>query len=355
MTSASATARTRFTGPTDGVASGPAEARGLARDEVRLMVASGRGIVHARFRDLPAYLDPGDLVVVNNSATFAAETDGRWRDRPVVVHVATRLDDGAWVVELRTAPRAAAPVLDAARGDHVGLTGATGLRLLEPYPGPAASPTGQGARLWRASVTGPRPLTQHLLRHGRPVSYGYLSGRYPLPDYQTVFAHRPGSAEMPSAGRPFTADLVTRLVARGTVVVTITLHTGLSSQEASEPPQVERFAVPPATARMVNATRQSGGRVVAVGTTVTRALESAVDPDGTVSAASGWTDRVISPDAPARVVDGLITGWHEPEASHLLLVESVAGPALTQRAYDAAVAHGYLWHEFGDAALFLPG
>ena len=346
---------TRFTGPADSAAPAPAEARGLARDEVRLMVATRHGISHARFRDLPAYLDAGDLVVVNNSATVAAATDGRWRHRAVVVHVATRLDDGSWVVELRTGPSAAAPILDAGAGDDVLLTGATGqrLRLREPYGG-APGPGGR-TRLWRAAVTGDRPLTQHLFRHGRPVSYGYLDRSYPLADYQTVFAHRPGSAEMPSAGRPFTADLVTRLLARGIPLVTVTLHTGVSSPEAGEPPQPERFAVPAATARLVDATRAGGGRVVAVGTTVTRALESAVQRDGTMAPRSGWTDRVVSPDAPAGVVDGLITGWHEPAASHLLLVESVAGPALTQRAYDAAVAQGYLWHEFGDSALFLPG
>jgi len=107
------------------------------------------------------------------------------------------------------------------------------------------------------------------------------------------------------------------------------------------------------TARQVNAVRAGGGRVVAVGTTVTRALESAVD-DGRVVAREGWTERVVTPAHPPVVVTGLVSGWHDPAASHLLLVEAVAGPDLTQRAYDAASTGGYLWHEFGDAGLFLP-
>jgi S-adenosylmethionine:tRNA ribosyltransferase-isomerase len=225
------------------------------------------------------------------------------------------------------------------------------LTLLEPYPRLGSSPTGRGNRLWRALVLG--DLRAHLGAAGRPIAYGYLDRRYPLAAYQSVFATVPGSAEMPSAGRPFTRSLVTELVSRGIAVAPITLHTGLSSQEAGEAPQPERFEVSAATARLVNAVRAGGGRVVAVGTTVTRALESAV-VDGRLVARQGWTDRVVTPAEPPQVVTGLITGWHDPQASHLLLVEAVAGTALTQRAYDAAVTGGYLWHEFGDAALLLP-
>ena len=167
---------------------------------------------------------------------------------------------------------------------------------------------------------------------------------------------------MPSAARPFSPELVTRLVATGIGVAAVTLHTGVSSQEAGEAPQPEWFEVSATVARLVNATRAEGGRVVAVGTTVTRALESAVDgsdgdggADVQLLARSGWTSRVVSRDDPPRVVTGLVTGWHDPEASHLLLVEAVAGQGLTQRAYDEAARGGYLWHEFGDSALLLPG
>ena len=334
-------------------AAAPAEHRGVPRDGVRLLVARAPGdLRHRVFRDLPDELAPGDLVVVNTSATIAAEADATSTTRGhVVVHVATRLEDGSYVVELRTAPDAARGILDAVPGETVMLEGAT-LTLTAPYPREHSSPTGVGNRLWRATVSG--DLTQTLARTGRPIAYGYLDRRYPLADYQTVFGIDPGSAEMPSAARPFTTDLVTRLISKGVGVAPITLHTGLSSQEAGEAPQAERFHVPAVTAEAVNAARARGGRVVAVGTTVTRALESAVDARGRVVATHGWTERVISPDDPVRVVDGLVTGWHDPEASHLMLVESVAGKELTRAAYDAATAEGYLWHEFGDSALLLP-
>ena len=352
---------TRFALPDDLTATEPPEHRGLSRDGVRLLVAEpapertgGVRLTHTRFRELGRHLAPGDLIVVNTSKTIAAEVDatadGGW---PVVLHVASPLDDGSWVIELRTAPDGARPLLNARPGELIGLADGFRVRLIAPYPGRAASPTGHGNRLWRAEVTGDRPFPDYLQHHGRPISYGYLHGRWPLADYQTVFARHPGSAEMPSAGRPFTAELVTDLISQGVAFAPITLHTGVSSQEAGEPPQPERFEVPAATARLVNDTRLNGGRVIAVGTTVTRALESAAGPDGWVSPARGWTELVIGPDHPARVVTGLITGLHNPDASHLLLVESVAGAALAQRAYDAAVEARYLWHEFGDSCLLL--
>jgi S-adenosylmethionine:tRNA ribosyltransferase-isomerase len=341
---------TTFTAPD--FAPSPAEARGVARDGTRLLVAAPDGVVHARFHDLADHLRAGDLVVVNNSATVAGQADARSsRHGAVVVHVAVPLDDGTWVVEVRTAPDAARAVLGARPGDRLTLAGAT-LDLLEPYPRDGSSPTGRGNRLWRARTTA--DLARAMLRHGRPISYGYLDRTYPLADYQTIFGTRPGSAEMPSAARPFTTDLVTRLVSRGIGVAPVTLHTGVSSQEAGEAPQPERFDVPDATARAVNAVRAGGGRIVAVGTTATRALESAIGPDGRVVARTGWTERVVTPADPPRVVTGLVSGWHDPAASHLLLVEAVAGASLSQTAYDAAVVGGYLWHEFGDAALFLP-
>ena len=363
---------TRFTVPDQRFAAEPPERRGVPRDGVRLLVADGRtgGIEHSRFDRLPDYLDPGDLVVVNNSQTIAGQLDGLGEGNwPVVLHVAAELDDGSWVVELRTAPDAAEPILTARpgqlfrsggevrRGDKErGGEARVEVRLIEPYPAPAqdSGPGGVGNRLWRARIDSPVPLEQWLAWNGRPISYGYLSRHWPLADYQTVFGLHPGSAEMPSAGRPFTADLVTRLVSSGVLVAPITLHTGVSSQEAGEGPQPERFAVPAATARLVNDVRCSGGRVIAVGTTVTRALESAADTDGFVLETRGWTNLVLGPDHPVRVVSGLITGLHNPDASHLLLVEAVAGAELTQRAYDAAVAGDYLWHEFGDSCLILP-
>ena len=343
----------------------PPEYRGLRRDEVRLLVASPDGIRHTRFSSLPEHLQPGDAVVINRSATVAGAWDAQSRQHGLVVlHAANRLSqptpaaDGHgphpaedWVIEVRTTPDAARSVLDAEPGEQFGAAGIT-VTLAEPYPASGSSPTGRGNRLWRGRSDG--DLRAYLRRNGRPIAYGYLDRSYPLSDYQTVFGTVPGSAEMPSAGRPFTHALITSLVARGIAVLPVTLHTGVSSQEAGEAPQPEWFEVPASTARLIEATRAGGGRIVAVGTTVTRALESAVADDGRLEGRSGWTERVVTPAEPPRVVTGLITGWHDPQASHLLLVEAVAGREVTQHAYDEAVRRGYLWHEFGDSALLLP-
>ena len=338
----------RFVLPRSAEATAPPEARGLSRDGVRLLVARPDGVTHRRFSDLPELLTPGDLVVVNTSATLPAAVDGQLHGRTRPVHVSGRLDDGSWAVEVRL-PDASGPDLDVTAGDRVLLPGGLVLRLTTPWPDPSAD----RSRLWRAVPSRPVEPAAYLPAHGRPVAYAYLSGRYPLHDFQTVFADEPGSAEMASAGRPFTAELVLRLAVRGVAVAPVVLHAGVSSPELHEPPLPERFHVPASTAALVEATRAAGGRVVAVGTTVTRALESAA-PDGTVRAASGWTDLVLGPHRPARVVTGLVTGLHAPEASHLLLLEAVAGADLVRRAYDAALSDGYLWHEFGDSSVFLP-
>lgn len=342
---------TRFQLAAELSATEPPEHRGQCRDQVRLLVARPAGIEHVTFRQLADQLDPGDLVIVNTSRTRPAEFDARTARGAVVVHVAAELADGSWVVELRTSPDAGEPITDAGAGEVIDLPTGGRARLLEPYPYRNSAPTGTGNRLWRVEAP---DLEVVMRRFGRPIAYGYLRGRWPLTDYQTIFARDPGSAEMPSAGRPFSGQVLAALVARGVIVAPITLHTGVSSQQAHEGPQAEWFSVPAGTARLVNSTRHDGGRVIAVGTTVTRAMESAAGSDRLVSARQGWTSLVIGPDHPTRVVSGLITGWHDPLASHLMLVEAVAGPELTQRAYDAAVAERYRWHEFGDSALLLP-
>jgi len=293
-------------------------------------------------------------VVVNTSGTMAAEVDARWtrrgagtgavedRDEPVVVHFSTRLDDGRWVLELRTAPDGARPIRWATAGDRLEFPGGARATLLGGFPEPEARPVrgASSVRLWRAQVAVEGEVDALLARVGRPIRYGYVPRRWPLEAYQTVFATEPGSAEMPSAGRPFTTDLVTRLVAAGVTLAPIVLHTGVSSPEAGEPPAPERFAVPLGTARLVELTRRHGGRVIAVGTTVTRALESAAGPDGRMGAAAGWTDLVLGPDRRARVVDGIVTGLHAPDASHLLLLEAVAvDPEQSTNLYNLACAY----------------
>jgi S-adenosylmethionine:tRNA ribosyltransferase-isomerase len=330
----------------------PPEARGLARDDVRLLVAtrSDGGIAHARFRDLPELLAPGDLLVVNVSATLPAAVAARRADGSAIeLRFATPAPDmvtGAWwVVELRSAD-GTAPVGDGREGERIALECGAAVELSAPYAG--------GRRLWLARLRADAPLHQLLARHGHPIRYGYVPDPWPLADYQTVFASEPGSAEMPSAGRPFTPELVTRLVARGVHVAPVVLHTGVSSPERHEAPYPEPYAVPEATARLVNAVRWWGGRVVAVGTTAVRALETVADRDGTVQAGAGWTSLVIDAGRGLRAIDGLISGWHEPHASHLALLEAAAGSELLARSYREALACGYLWHEFGDSHLVLP-
>ncbi|MYV97059.1 S-adenosylmethionine:tRNA ribosyltransferase-isomerase [Streptomyces sp. SID3343] len=327
----------------------PAEARGLTRDGIRLLAHSGGRIEHTVFRDLGRFLGPGDLLVVNTSATLPAAVDGYRADgSPVTVHFATRFDDETWALELRHTDGTPGPIRDVRRFEAVRFPGggcAMAL-LLEPYPDEDAP-----RRLWKARITVPHARVETFLAdRGRPITYAYMRERWPLTAYQTVFARDGGSAEMPSAGRPFTHELVVDLITRGVVVAPVVLHTGVSSQEIGEPPLREWYHVPESTAALVGQAR----RVIAVGTTVTRALESAADADGRVTAAKGWTDLLLGPDRPARVVDGIVSGLHAPEATHLLLLEAVVGADVVRRAYDEALAEGYLWHEFGDSSLLLP-
>jgi S-adenosylmethionine:tRNA ribosyltransferase-isomerase len=329
-----------FVLPSELEAHEPPEARGLRRDEVRLLVterASGR-IVHARFADLPAFLRPGDLLVLNDSATLPAALAARREDgSTIALHLSTRLPAGLWVVEPRKTRIAS--------GEILSLPGGAAARMLVPYPG--------SARLWIAQLELPGPLLEYLGRPGRPISYPYVRGEWPLDMYQTVYAREPGSAEMPSAGRAFTPEVLARAAGRGIGAARLTLHTGVASPEWDEPPTEEWYRVPPETAEAAGAARRGGGRIVAVGTTVVRALESAADEHGRPIASQGWTDLVITPRRGVRVVDGLLTGFHEPRASHLALLEAVAGRDHLERAYRAALRAGYLWHEFGDLHLIL--
>ena len=332
-----------------------------------MLVATDEGVAHARFRDLPAYLAPGDLVVVNNSATLAAEFDavlrGRGTGRRARRDPARRRHLGGRAAHRARTPRA--PSWTPRPGDELDLPGGRPAHpAVRPTRGRRPRRPGGGNRLWRAAVSGPRPLEQHLVRYGRPIAYGYLDRSYPLAAYQTVFATGPGSAEMPSAARPFTPGAGDSTWSRtGIGVAAITLHTGVSSQEAGEAPQPEWFEVSatggPTGERHPGRGWSGRGRRhhrdprPGVGR---RRADGDVPVTATIRrrglvARSGWTTRVVSRDDPPRVVTGLVTGWHDPEASHLLLVEAVAGQELTQRAYDEAARGGYLWHEFGDSAL----
>jgi S-adenosylmethionine:tRNA ribosyltransferase-isomerase len=331
-------------------ASEPPEARGQARDAVRMMVAhrASGALEHCTFALLPAFLEPGDLVVVNTSGTIPAAVDAVAADGTrLVVHLSTQLTADRWVVELRRPAGRSTERWHGAPPPSPLTLGPDGSLALE-------SPYGDAARLWVAHLSLPQRTLTWLAAHGRPIRYGYVERPWPLSAYQNVYATEPGSAEMPSAGRPFTPDVITRLVAKGVGVSPLVLHTGVASLEADELPYPEHVNVPVDTADRVNAAHARGHRVVAVGTTVVRALETAVGPDGVVRPFDGWTDLVVTPERGVHAVDGLLTGWHEPEASHLLLLEAVAGHELLVRSYEASLAEGYLWHEFGDVHLILP-
>lgn len=330
------------------------EADGPERAGRRLLVAwrGDERLEHATFADLGSYLRSGDVVVVNTSQTLPAAVPAEDpAQNGLLVHLSTELPDGRWVIELRRPCGAGSVPFDEGRiGQHVHLSGGGRLVLDDAYPGGHGLPS----RLWAASLDLPGGVLGFLARAGRPIRYGCAEQSRPLAAYQTIFARHSGSAEMPSAGRGFTHELVTDLVVRGVLVVPVTLHAGVSSQEIGEPPYLERYEVPAPTAEAINAARRRGSRVVAVGTTVTRALESAVDVGGVVRPAGGWTGLVVTPERGVQVVDALVTGWHAPQASHLRLLQAVAGLPLLERSYAAAAEAGYLGHEFGDFHLILP-
>ncbi len=327
-----------FTLPPELEARAPAEQRGLTRDGVRLLVSRNGNVEHAAFRDLAAYLEPGDVLVANDSATLpgslAALGEG---GRHVEIHLSTQVAGSLWIVEPRSS---------VARGERLTLPGDAHLTVLERVAPPHE-------RLWYAALDVPDNVLAYLADYGHPLRYGYGARNIALSAYQTIFGREPGSAEMPSAGRPFTSETLTALAARGIALATITLHCGVSSAEAHEPPAPERYAVSSTTVRSVNAAHAAGGRVIAIGTTVVRALESAV-AGSNLSGSQGWTDLVIAPERRPRVVDGLLTGLHEPRASHLQLVRALLDDDALAQAYAAALEKRYLWHEFGDVHLILP-
>ena len=322
------------------------------RSDVRLMVArrSSLGVTHRAFGDLGDALEPGDVLVVNTSAVIPAALDAHGPHGEVVrLHLSTEQPGGFWVAEPRLP---AGPGTERYRGrppSHLVLVDGGRAELLAPYPAGTGS-----ERLWLVRLDLPTAPLDYLAAHGQTIRYAHADAAWPVEAYQSVFSRVPGSAEMPSAARPFTDALVTDLVTRGVVIAPLILHTGVSSQEAGEPPYAERYTVPPATAALVNGAHRDGRRVIAVGTTVVRALETTADDAGRSHPGGGWTELVVTPERGVRVVDGLLTGWHEPESSHLAMLEAIGGRELVDRSYSAAVGSGYRWHEFGDSHLILP-
>jgi S-adenosylmethionine:tRNA ribosyltransferase-isomerase len=337
-----------FVLPPELEAHGPPEARGGRRDAVKLLVldrASG-AVQHTRFDRITDYLRPGDLLVFNDSRTIPALLPATLvgSDEPVETRLARRVADDAWEALLLP---------------HGGHYLSQRLRFREQLTAEVVGQREDAPWLWRLRFDrGGATLLDAIYRAGEPVRYTYVPEALPLDLYQTVYAREPGSVEMPSAGRPFSWELLLGLHRRGIATAFLTLHTGLSSTRNDEFDALRRgheewYRVPAETAAAIDAARARGGRVVAVGTTVVRALETLADGHGHVHAGKGWTNLYISAEHRLRAVDGLLTGLHEPRASHLDLLTAFAPPALLTTAYRAALSEGYLWHEFGDLNLIV--
>jgi S-adenosylmethionine:tRNA ribosyltransferase-isomerase len=348
-----------FSLPPELEASAPPEARGLRRDEVRLMISnySTDQVRHTRFYHLDKYLSEGDVIVINtsrtrNSALLATRADGSVLE----LHLSIHFDDDLWTVELRSINEMGKTrhLDDARAGETLNLPGGVSAVLQGPFVSDCNDNSKPSETLWLAKINFPQDVDDYLARYGFPIRYNYVKERWPLSFYQTVYATEPGSAEMPSAGRPFTPKLLKRLESKGIRIAPLILHTGVSNIETHEPPYKEFYRVTPETAHLVNEARASGHRVVAVGTTAIRALESVTNGEGKTHASEGWTCLVITPEYKLRAVNALITGMHEPEATHLAMLEALAGLSHIKLAYEEALRKGYLWHEFGDLHLIIP-
>jgi S-adenosylmethionine:tRNA ribosyltransferase-isomerase len=330
-------------------------------DAERLLVVDvgARRIRDALVGQLPTFLHEGDLVVVNDAATLPASLRGRTAsgspielrllEPPEEAFGATRarvalLGAGDW--RTRTEDRPAPPALRA--GEEITLGDLRARVLASEGREAAVAFDRAGARFWSA-----------LYRAGKPVQYAHVRDELALWHVQTAFASRPWAAEQPSAGRPLTWETLLALRRRGVALARVTHAAGPSSVDGGEYdarlPRPERYDIPSETVRAIGEARAAGGRVVAVGTTVVRALEgSAMQRGGELAAGSGTTALVIGPGHRLHVVDALVSGLHEPGSSHFELLGVFAPADLLLEAHDHATRAGYLGHELGDSCLMLP-
>ncbi|MEO1288077.1 MAG: S-adenosylmethionine:tRNA ribosyltransferase-isomerase [Chloroflexota bacterium] len=333
-----------FDRPEHLVATRPASERGLSRDSIRLMVSTSEGHQHTQFHKLADQFRAGDVLVVNNSATMPASLPAEGRIGEFRLNLATDYGRGLWLAEPRWSVSQPGP-LALKQGDVISV-GELQAKLIAPYP--------NLPRLWFVQFDG--CVVCSMDKIGEPIRYGYVKSAYDLQHYQTVFSRVRGSVEMPSAAYPFTESVVESLKRKGVQIAEITLHTGVSSLEVevddieAHTLYPEPFSVSDETAQIINQAKENNQRIVAVGTTVVRALESSCN--GTViQAKSGFTRRYIHPKVGIHVIDGLITGLHDPVTSHLAMLYTVASEDRIREAYREAIAEGYLWHEFGDSHL----
>ncbi|MBS4173665.1 S-adenosylmethionine:tRNA ribosyltransferase-isomerase [Bacillus sp. FJAT-49736] len=337
-----------FTLPEDLNAKMPPERRGVRRDHVRMMVLNKQSgaTVHSVFFQLDQYLKKGDLIILNGSRTVPAVLKGFWEQ-----------GNNSKEVEIRLAHRKSANIWEALVVEETLQIGAT-IRFT-----PSLTATITHAHPEAPFVTLDfnlccSDLYNEIYQIGQPVRYEYIEQPWDLDYYQTVFATEPGSVEMPSAGRAFSWEMLFRLQKKGVNIAFIQLHTGLSyllddKWHLGPRENYEEYHVPEETVKAIDKAKQEGGRIIAVGTTVVRTLETVADEVGKLCSQTGWTNLYIHADTKLKVVDGLITGLHEPEASHLDLLTAFVDQKLLYNAYQEAINRKYLWHEFGDMNLIL--
>jgi len=330
----------------------PTEERHIERDEVRLLVTNGAGdIEHTTFNHLTTFLQKGDVLVVNTSATIpAALPVSLPGDKQGRLHISTKLNNREWLAEIREITG------NKTKRWHQGEKGmifqlplGSSVILKNKF-----YKNDQWLHLWVTEFNIHEPMQKYLSANARPIQYEKLDRQYPLSYYQTFFSFHPGSSEMPSAGRGFTAGLIERLLKKGASLAPVVLHTGVSSLEENETPYPEYMEVDPVTASIINTAKNQGGRIIAVGTTAIRAIETAVNKEGMVVPYHGNTELFIDESYTMKVIDGLLTGFHEPRASHLNILQSVGGFDHVDKAYKEAIKAGYYWHQFGDLHLILP-
>lgn len=347
-----------FNLPSELQAKEPPEERGISRDEVRLMISykSNNEIYHSKFKDLGDYLEPGDLLVINTSGTMSSAIDATRNDgTKLKLHLSTHLPSDLWIVEIRRIEGSATKPFDnMSPCETLSLPAGASVTLHSRYCYVGTDTIQESKRLWIATLNLPFPLQEYLTEYGIPIRYGYVRDNWPISYYQTVYATEKGSAEMPSAGRGFTSVLLTKLIAKGIQIVPLLLHTGVSSLEGNELPYEEYYKVPLETAKIINETHKSGKRIIAVGTTVVRALETITDNEGNTHPGEGWTRIIITPQSRIRSVNAMLTGFHEPKATHLAMLEGLVGLEHLKLTYKEALKQKYLWHEFGDLHLLLP-
>ncbi|TCP70686.1 S-adenosylmethionine:tRNA ribosyltransferase-isomerase [Baia soyae] len=330
-------------------ASLPPERRGIRRDHVKCMVLNRQTgeTTHTQFQHIDSYLEKDDLLVLNASRTIPAVFQVDWKrngtllQTQVEIRLARRIDSTNW------------EALIVAAGVNLGDE-----FIFSSYLQAQVISLSEASIVTLQFSQSGNHLLESFYALGEPIRYEYIDHPWDLDYYQTVYGTVPGSVEMPSAGRAFSWELLLKLQKKGVRIAYIQLHTGLSylldDQAYLDPKKhAEEYLVPVSTVQEIKKAKKHGKRVIAVGTTIVRALETSIDGDGELIPQTGWTSLHITANTKLLVVDGLITGFHEPEASHLDLLSSLINPEHLLHAYQEAIEHQYYWHEFGDMNLIL--